>query len=226
MTAAIARRQTDRRRFSSWAVPAGHLDLLVERAAPEGALAIPVTDPLRRYQLAAAIAKAAEQGHSAERDAETALWSGRGRTDNEGVQAAGAPPEDTVHGDTTMRAFTAGTLLPSTVDAEDVDAGELIVLATAGDDPLSRLRAGEAASAALLAATQMGLATCPLSQALEIPETASTIRGQVLDGAAVPQLVLRVGWSPTAAPPPPRSHRRPIDKFTAYLPGFSPARHR
>ena len=49
------------------------------------------------------------------------------------------------------------------------DAAELLVVATPGDDDLDRLRAGEATSAVLLAATRLGLATTPLSQALEVP---------------------------------------------------------
>ena len=66
-----------------------------------------------------------------------------------------------------------------------------------------------AASAALLTATEVGMATCPLSQALEVPSTRALIRDQILDGAAHPHLILRVGWAPTAAPPPPWSPRRP-----------------
>ncbi|WP_436498398.1 Acg family FMN-binding oxidoreductase [Actinokineospora sp. HUAS TT18] len=221
MTTAIARRQTDRRRFSSWPVPAGHLDLFVERAGNEGVLAVPVTDPIRRHRLTTALALAADR---VDDTAETALWSGRGRSDLDGVQAVSAAPRGTVHGDTTMRAFDAGTLTPSTVDPEDTDAGELIVLATAADDTLSRLRAGEAASAILLTATELGLATCPLSQPLESAETAAMVGEAVLDRTAVPQLVLRVGWLPAAAAPLPRSRRRHLEEFTAYLPGIAPAR--
>ncbi|HVK21651.1 MAG TPA: NAD(P)H nitroreductase [Actinokineospora sp.] len=220
LTTAIARRQTDRRQFSARPVLAEHLDLLVERAGHEGVLAVPVTDPVRRHRLTTAIALAAEH---VDDTAETALWSGRGRGDLDGVQAVSVVPFGAVYGDTTVRAFNAGTLLPSTVDPEDVGPGELIVLATPGDDTLARLRAGEAASAVLLAATELGLATCPLSQPLE-PGTAAMIRDSVLDRTAVPQLVLRVGWPPATAGPLPRSRRRHLEEFTAYLPGIAPAR--
>ena len=54
------------------------------------------------------------------------------------------------------------------------DAGSLILLSTSSDDDLSRLRAGEAMSAVLLEATSAGLATCPLSQPLEVLETRSS----------------------------------------------------
>lgn len=41
--------------------------------------------------------------------------------------------------------------------------------------------------------------TCPLSQPFEVADTRATIRDQVLDGAAYPQLILRAGWAPTSA---------------------------
>jgi hypothetical protein len=51
------------------------------------------------------------------------------------------------------------------------DATELLVVATSGDDMVDRLRAGEAVSAALLAATRLGLASIPLSQGVEVDRT-------------------------------------------------------
>jgi nitroreductase len=45
-----------------------------------------------------------------------------------------------------------------------------------GDDDLDGLRAGEATSAVLLAATRLGLATTPLSQALEVSSHPTTTR--------------------------------------------------
>jgi hypothetical protein len=77
---------------------------------------------------------------------------------------------------------------------------------TTSDDPLSQLRAGEALSAVLLHATDLGLATCPLSQPLEIPATRRAIRDEILDGTLCPQLVLRIGWA--CGPPLPATPRR------------------
>lgn len=218
MVSAIGRRRTDRRRFSSWPVPNGHLDLFAARAAEEGVLAVPVTDPAQRRELATAIALAAAgQEHVAGYGTELGLWTGRGRAGVDGVPASAAPSAASSHGGIRMRRFGAGSL--PELDEEDADAGALLVLATAGDDTLSRLRAGEAASAVLLAATGLGLATCPLSQPLELPETRAAIRDNVLDGAAVPQLVLRVGWAPAAAAPLPATPRRPLADVLSPLPG-------
>ncbi|HVK24001.1 MAG TPA: nitroreductase family protein [Actinokineospora sp.] len=215
---AITRRRTDRRRFSSWPVQAEHLDLLVRRAAGEGTIAFPVTDPTARAHLAAAIESAAQ---AQERDpryrSEMDLWSGRSWSTDEGVPAANAPSGEERHGDTRMRTFAVGSLDRAPVRRGEVDAAELVVVATSGDDPLSRLRAGEAVSAVLLAATELGLATCPLSQPLEVMATRHLVRDVVLGGAAVPQLVVRVGWAPVAAAPLPESPRRAVADVCAPL---------
>lgn len=216
LAAAILRRRTDRRRFSSRPVPVGHLGLMVERATREGALLHPVTDPRARRLLTRAIDLAAcLQPDDLAYDDELAAWTGRGPETPDGVLAASAPPVPRTHGDTTMRAFSSGTLRDTGTD--EPDGGQLLVLATPTDDPGAVLRAGEAASAALLTATGLGLATCPLSQALEVPGTRVLICDQVLDGANRPHLVLRVGWSPTTAPPP-RSPRRATGDTVEFLP--------
>lgn len=59
----------------------------------------------------------------------------------------------------------------------------------------------------LLTATTLGLATCPLSQPLEIGSTRRMLRDDVLDGTLSPQLVLRLGWRP-AGPSLPATPRR------------------
>jgi nitroreductase len=88
-----------------------------------------------------------------------------------------------------------------------------LVLATHRDEPLDRLRAGEALSAVLLAATELGLATTPLSQALEVEATRKALQHQVLHVPEHPQLLIRIGWPATAAaelPPTPRRDLRSV----------------
>jgi len=220
LAGAISRRRTDRRRFSSWPVPDGHLDLMVTRAAKAGALLVPVTDGITRRQLTRAIDQAAGVQHGDPAyTAELATWTGRGRLTQDGVLAASTPPRARTHGDTTMREFPTGTLTEAQTGRDEADSGELLVLATRTDDLVSVLRAGEAASVALLTATGIGLATCPLSQVLEVVDTRTLVRDQVLDGAGYPHLILRTGWAPTAAPRLPRSPRRATGDTVDYLPG-------
>src|SRR6266540_4987639 len=59
LAATIPLRRTDRRQFSSWAVPPGHLDLMMRRASRAGALLVPVSDDRYRYHLVRTINEAA-----------------------------------------------------------------------------------------------------------------------------------------------------------------------
>jgi nitroreductase len=210
LAAAISNRRTDRRRFSSWAVPAALLDTLTQRAAQHGTVLVPITDPQHRFRLTSAIAEAArQQAANPEYATELALWAGRSFVATEGVPAANTPAAPVRHGGTTMRAFPHGELTEA--ESWEGDAGELLVLGTSSDDRMSRLRAGEALSAVLLTATELHLATCPLTQPVEIGTTRAVLRDNVLDGVAVPQMVLRVGWAPVGSDPLPATLRRPLD---------------
>jgi len=223
LAGAISRRHTDRRRFTSWEVPGRHLDLMVRRVAQAGGLLVPVIDGATRWRLTRAIDTAARrQADDPDYRMELASWSRGSAAAQDGVLAASGAPTPTRHDDTAMRAFPGGTLGNAPTGRGEEDGGQLLVLATLDDDPLSVLRAGEAASAALLTATDLGLATCPLSQPLEVADTRATIRDQVLDGAAHPQLVLRVGWAPSSAPPLPDSPVRRTEDTVGRLPDPRP----
>jgi nitroreductase len=202
----IERRRSDRRRMSDWPVPPGDLRQIADQVAHEGALAVTVTDPVARFRLSGAIAQAAViQESNPEYSVEQALWTGRGRGGGDGVLAESIPR--TSGGETRM--FRNG-LLTQPAGKRYGEQTAMVVIATSSDDVLSRLRAGEATSAALLTATELGLATCLLSQPLEIADTRRAIRDEVLGGAAEPQLLIRLGWAPTTAAPLPRSPRRDV----------------
>ncbi|TDV44096.1 Acg family FMN-binding oxidoreductase [Actinophytocola oryzae] len=220
LAGALPRRRTDRRRFTSWEVPAEHLDLLVRRAAHAGGLLVPVTDSATRWRLTRAIdAAALHQADDPDYLLEVASWSRSSFAAHDGVLTVSGTPVPTRHDDTAMRAFPGGSLGDAPTGRGEEDGGRLLVLASRDDDTLAVLRAGEAASAALLTATDLGLATCPLSQPLEVTDTRTTIRDQVLDGTAYPHLILRVGWAPTSAPLLPHSPVRRTEDTVGYLPG-------
>ena len=69
----------------------------------------------------------------------------------------------------------------------------------------------------LLRATALGLASCPLSQPLEVTTTRLRLRDEVLGGTASPQVVLRFGW-PQWGTPLPITPRRAIDDFVEVMP--------
>jgi hypothetical protein len=122
-------------------------------------------------------------------------------------------PATSTHGRYDRR-FATGTIGQPT-GAHEADGALFAVLGTASDDTLSQLRAGEALSAVTLHATSVGLASCPLSQVLEIDATRRSLRDDVLGGAMSPQVVLRLGWAPPVPLPatPRRRVRDVIEPF-------------
>lgn len=218
LAAVILRRRSDRRQMSSWPVPADHLELVADRARHEDVLCVPVTDPTARFHLAGAIAQAAvAQASDPAYVTELVRWTGRGGGADEGVPSASIPTSGAT------RAYPHGMLTEATGRSYSEHV-EYLVIATQGDDVRSRLRAGEATSAALLCATELGLATCPMSQALEVAGTRRLIQDDVLDDAGVPQLIIRVGWAPAGAEPLPVTPRRSVADVIARpdaRPGFS-----
>jgi nitroreductase len=95
---------------------------------------------------------------------------------------------------------------PPDVSADD-DNAVMLALGTESDDDLARLRAGEATSLVLLSATAMGLASCPVTEPLEIPETREAVRADVFGTSGHPQMLLRIGWAAVNADPLPVSPR-------------------
>jgi nitroreductase len=206
LAAAILRRRTDRRRYSTWDVPESMRAALVQRAAEQGALLQMVTGNAgRRLEATLRDAATAQDGTPAYHT-ETAVWSGV-ESGDDGIPAANllAAAPDPAHG----RRFTPGRLLEEPSD--EPDGAVYAVIGTASDDTLSQLRAGEAMSAVILHATLLGLASCPLSQVLEVGDTRRALRDDVLDGSMSPQLVLRLGFAPSA--PLPATPRRPIGEI-------------
>ncbi len=204
---AIDERRTDRRRYTSWEVPGVYLTAVQAAAAANGALVTVVETGTARARLMLAFERAAWQ-HAQDfgYGAELAQWSGR-HASAQGVPARSA----VVATDPTVRPF-ANPGLPQTI-VRDVDAVDrLLVVSTTGDDRLSRLRAGEAVSAVLLTATKLGLASCPLTEPLEIPETRTMIRTDVLADNGCPQLIIRIGWAATSSDPAPATPRRALDE--------------
>jgi nitroreductase len=212
---AIAERRTDRRRMSHRPVLAEHLRTLIEQAAHNGAALVPVTRPAMRRQLLAAIVTAQRlQREEAGYAAELQMWTNRLPGGRDGVPAANvtAPPIGTVDPSPLRRFGAAGLAQAAQVagHGRGDDAAELLVVTTTGDEILDRLRAGEATSAVLLAATRIGLATTPLSQAMEIDSSRLRIQRDVLGVPEQPQLVIRVGWPASSAPALPATPRREL----------------
>ena len=217
LAAAIPRRRTDRRHYSSWQVPPREIALMAARAARADVM-------LRRVDaltnLKRLIAEAAWR-HGADYDylRELSTWSGR-HASTAGVPARSIPEPDP-NASLPARSF-AGASLAQTPDGAAADESAAVVaLGTVADDKVSQLRAGEATSLVLLTATASGLASCPITEPLEIPDIRTSVRADVFGKEGYPQMLLRIGWAPVNADPLPATPRRPLDEVVTRLDGSS-----
>lgn len=97
------------------------------------------------------------------------------------------------------------------------DDAAMMVLGTDADTDLMRLRAGETLSQIVLSATEMGLATCPLTEPLKDTRNRLAVACEVFDGEAYPQILIRLGWAPTNGDPlAPAAERRSVAETTTW----------
>lgn len=214
LAAAIPRRRTDRRHFSAWPVPRGDVATIGARTARMGIRlrCVEMSPDIEEIVADAVSRHDTDGGYRAELSA----WSGR-RAATSGVPARNIPAPATAP---QPGRRVAGGVLNSPHDAAaEEDHAALLALGSAADDDLARLRAGEATSMALLTATSLGLATCPVSEPLEIGETRDAIMAEVFDNCEYPQMMFRIGWAPVGADPLPSTPRRPIDEVVSLLDG-------
>jgi hypothetical protein len=215
LAAAIPRRRTDRRHYSALPVPIPNIVLMGARAARAGVMVRHVESVPKLQHI---VAKAVFQ-HATDHDYLTELttWSGRY------ASLAGVPARNTPKSDPTAmipaRLF-AGPALAQPADAESADDNAVVLaLGTKDDSPLARLRAGEATSLVLLTATTLGLASCPVTEPLEIAETRAVVQNDVFGDSGFPQMLLRIGWAPVNADPLPSTPRRPLANVVEWLDG-------
>lgn len=213
LAAAIPRRRTDRRNFSSWPVSLGDIALMGSRAARLGVTVrrLEADDEFR-----ALLAEAATlHRNDPEYLRELSEWTGRH------ASLAGVPARNTPACDPAavipQRVF-AGPVLAQSPDAPaEYDSAVVLALGTAGDDAVARIRAGEATSAVLLTATAKGLAACPMTEPLEIATTREKLAAHDFGGTLYPQMLIRVGWAPINADPLPPTPRRPVHQTAGRL---------
>lgn len=215
LAAAIPRRRTDRRHYSSWPVPRGDIALMGARAARAGVILRRVDDlaGLKRLVNEAAFRHATDGEYLSE----LARWTGRY------ASAAGVPARSVPRVDRAARIPSrvfAGGVLAQTPNTEAADDHAVVLgLGTVADDRLSRLRAGEATSTVLLTATALGLASCPITEPLEVADTREVLRRDVFGADGYPQMLLRIGWAPVNADPLLSTPRRDLPEVVAQLDG-------
>lgn len=211
LAAAIPRRRTDRRYYSSWPVPMGDIALMAARAARTGVTMCQVEDIEALHGI---VAQSVRDHLTQDYLVELAAWSGR-YFSVAGVPARNAPISDP-QAKIPSRLF-AGAALPMAPDSSPADDNAVVLaLGTRHDDRLAQLRAGEATSAVLLTATSTGLASCPVTEPLETAGTREAVRRDIFGDSNYPQMLLRVGWAPINADPLPATPRRDLDDFVEW----------
>ena len=211
----ICQRRTDRRRFNTWPVPQEFLDELVAAGSGAGrgaAAGVGSPDPAQ--------AGRGDRRGGPRRGRHPRLPGGDRRLE----RTRRHPGRDTlprtsrapIKRPRRSRCATSATA-PSSNRPTPRTAPSCWPSGTSSDDRLSQLRAGEAMSAVLLRATELELATCPLSQPLEVADTRETLRDVVLHGTLSPQLILRIGWPPAGGPAVPPTPRRPLTEIVEVL---------
>jgi nitroreductase len=200
---AIPRRHTNRRPFSGVAVPGTVVDELAGAAAAEGAT-LAIADPVGRDAILALVGTAdgwqrAEAGYRDELTTWTLPEIGR----RDGVPAQAFGPRDR-HDSLPLRDFGLTQPQLHRREAAFETHPTVVVIRTYGDDRHDWVRAGQALQRVLLTATVRGVASTPMTQALEIVE----IRRLLSDPGRhrYPQLILRLGYGRPAA----GSARRPL----------------
>lgn len=206
LAAAIPQRRTDRRFYSSQQVSPADIALMGSRAARMGVTLrlVEAIDDLDELAGQAAALHARDPDYLRE----LTTWTGRYGS-LAGVPARNTPAFDRSAG-IAGRLFAGTALAPIAYTEGATGIGMVLALGTHDDDGLARLRAGEATSLVLLTATALGLATCPVTEPLEIADTRAALREDIFEGRAFPQMLLRAGWTPHDAAPLPATPRRPL----------------
>jgi nitroreductase len=211
--AAALRRHSDRRPFSLEPIPDEALESL--RAAADGD-GVHVHFPTReeeRVNLAVAVSWADRiERHDAEYVAEMARWLRDEEVHADGVPltavpkvAAGHPR----HTDVPLRDFELGVSGRELIE-QDVDEHPVIaVLLADSDSPLQQLHAGEAMMKLMIQAEIIGVASCPLSQAVDLVAFRSRLQA-LMDWQAYPQMMLRLGYPSAPTGPTSRAPRRSV----------------
>lgn len=193
--AVLGRRITDRRRLSSWPVPADRLHGLAVTGSIWGAQVLPIEEETTKARLERLTRRAdLLQRRNPRYVEEIDAWTRQSGPD--GVPVDHVPERGTAErSDDLSRRFPHGHLEDPVLDPQP-SADAMLLICTSSDDPVSRIRAGESLSAVWLEATRENLSIVPLSQALEVEETRRVLQSDVLGDLAVAQIVLRVGWLP------------------------------
>ncbi|MCY1141870.1 nitroreductase [Actinoplanes sp. Pm04-4] len=205
---AISRRRTDRRPFGSRTVPDGELTKLRLLVEANGAyLHVVPRDEITTLAISAELAGHAELNDADYRE-ELRRWTHRPAGSGDGMTAETAVEPGLRR--VPVRDYVPDEKAGLTVGPAHDEGASFVILFGRGTTPLELLRAGEALSALLLQATADGLATAPLSDAIEVEWPRRLVQGLLAD-LGEPYLAVRLGYTDDTTPLPPRPRRNAAD---------------
>lgn len=213
LAAAIPRRRSDWRPYSSWVVSAADLALIGARVARAGVTTrrVELFAELRHVVAQTVWRHASDCGHGNE----SAIRNGLS------TSFAEIPHWNNLESDPQMPLvappFVDSTVAHTRCIEFAADNAVVLALGTKDDSRLARLRAGEATSLMLLSATALGLASCPVAEPLETAETREALRANLSEFVGYPQMFVRLGWPPVDAEPLPSAPRRPLTDVCEWL---------
>ena len=206
---AIEARCTDRRRFTAWPVPDERLAQLASIVTQRPVRALPLVEVTARFRAELLIDRAADLHlHQPAVGREATQWVGS----TDAPRTADGIPAEVVPDAGTGRGSRFGSGVLSDAGGREIEGSDgLLVLCAPHDVPDAWLSAGAGLIDLWLDATRAGLSVVPLSQVVELGETRTAFRDEVLGGLATPLLLVRVGWQAISRSQLPRTPRRPVD---------------
>jgi nitroreductase len=211
---AALRRHSDRRPFALRELPDDTVEELRTSASTSDAWIDFPSNPDQRINLAVAVSWAdrVERDDEAYRE-EMNHWlrdpEVHAMLDGVPLEAVPHVPDDAPrHTDLPLRDFEVGVTGRQLI-ARDVDERPLIaVIVTRSDIAADHLRTGQAMMQLMIRAELLGLATCPLSQAVDFAAFRTRVQG-LMGWVGHPQMMLRVGYPSAPATDLPYTPRRP-----------------
>ncbi|MEV4350509.1 nitroreductase [Actinoplanes sp. NPDC049596] len=211
MAESIPRRRTDRRSFGEREVTAAELTRLRLLVEAEGAyLHLVPADDITQLAISAELAGDAELADPEYRK-ELDHWTSRPEFAGDGVPRTTAVEPGLRR--VPVRDFAPDGGAGLQAGSEHDQGAAYVVLFGQDTRPVDLLRGGEALSALLLTATADGLATAPISDAVEVEWPRKLVEG-LLAGLGEPYLVVRLGYPAETEPLPPRPRRDTRDVIT------------
>jgi nitroreductase len=211
---AASRRRSDRRPYTQAEVPAEVIETV--RAATDGDGAhvhFPVREE-EKLNLAVAVSWADRiERDDAAYTAEMARWVRDASVHADGVPAAAVPRVEAGHPrrvNVPLRDFEIGITGKSLIEADIDEHPVIAVLLTESDSRLDQLRSGEAMMRFMVEAQRRGVATCPLSQAVDLVAFRARLQS-LMAWQGFPQMMLRLGF-PQPGDGPAVTPRRPVSE--------------